>query len=184
MGGGQHDLGVKADKRLHLRRKVPQRRAGQQDFLENFARQTELLYQRIVPILAFGPHQRRGAGVGVLVGGNAAQQVVEVVGDHQKGFGGGKLFGVLVFQRRQLIRRVEGLVLDARAGVVLGKGQPGGQCVAHALGALVAVGDGIAQTLAVFIQQHKVHGPGVNADGGGGVARVVGGFQAVEHLPR
>ena len=145
--------------------------------MENFARQTELLYQRIVPVLAFGPHQCRGAGVGVLVGGNAAQQVVEVVGDHQERFGGGELFGVFVFQRRQLIRRVEGLVLDARAGVMLGKGQPGGgQCVAHALGALVAVGDGIAQALAVLVQQHKVHGPGVNADGGGGVARVVGGF--------
>ena len=68
---------------------------------------------------------------------------------------------------------------------MLGKGQPGGsQCVAHALGALIAVGDGVAQTLAVLVQQHKVHRPGVNADGGGGVARVVGGFQAVENLPR
>ena len=174
MGGGQHDLGVKADKRLHLRRKMPQRRAGHQNFLENFARQTEFLYQLVVPILTLRPHQRRGAGVGVLVGGDAAQQVVEVVGDHQKGFGGSELFGVFGFQRRQLVRGVEGLVLDARAGVMLGKGQPGGsQRVAHALGALIAVGDGIAQTLTVFVQQHKVHRPGVDAHGGGGVAGIV-----------
>ena len=57
---------------------------------------------------------------------------------------------------------------------MLGKGQPGGsQRVAHALGAFIAVGDGVAQTLAVLVQQHKVHRPSVDAHGGRGVAGIV-----------
>ena len=98
----------------------------------------------------------------------------------------GQLFRVLFFERHQLVDCVELLVLDAGAGVMLGKGQTVVtlQRLAHALGALIAVSHGIADTLAVSVQQHKVHGPGINADGRGCVPGIVGGFQAVHHFCR
>ena len=93
---------------------------------------------------------------------------------------------MLFFERHQLVDCVELLVLDAGAGVMFGKGQTVVtlQRLAHALCALIAVSHGIADTLAVSVQQHKVHGPGINADGGGGVPGIMGGLQAVHHFCR
>ena len=56
------------------------------------------------------------------------------------------------------------------------------QHLAHTLGALIAVSHGITDTLAVSVQQHKVHSPGINADGGGGVPGIVGGLQTVHNF--
>ena len=186
MGRGQNDLGVKADSLLNFRRQVPQHGPGGLDGLEDAARQTQLFDQCIVPVPAVRAHQRRGAGVRVLIGGHAAEQVVQVIGHHQERFGGGQLLRVLFFERHQLVDRVERLVLDAGAGVVVGKGQAVFlfQRLADALGALVAVGDGVADALIVRIQQHKIDGPGVDADGRGGKTCVVCSLQAVDDLLR
>ena len=93
---------------------------------------------------------------------------------------------MFLLQRHQLVDCVELLVLDAGAGVMLGKGQTVVtlQRLAHALCALIAVSHGIADTLAVSVQQHKVHGPCINADGGGGVPGIMGGLQAVHNFSR
>ena len=91
---------------------------------------------------------------------------------------------MFLLQRHQLVDCVELLVLDAGAGVMFGKGQTviTLQRLAHALCALIAISHGIADTLAVSVQQHKVHGPGINADGGGGVPGIMGGLQAVHNF--
>ena len=186
MGRGQNDLGVKADGLLNFRRQMPQHGPGGSDGLEDAARQAQLFDQCIVPVPAVRAHQRRGAGVRVLIGGHAAEQVVQVIGHHQERFGGGQLLRVLLFERHKLVDRVERLVLDAGAGVVVGKGQAVFlfQRLADALGALVTVGDGVTDALIVRIQQHKIDGPGVDADGRGGKACVVRSLQAVDDLFR
>ena len=67
---------------------------------------------------------------------------------------------------------------------MLGKGQTvvTFQQFPHTLGAFIAVGHGIADALAVSVQQHKIHRPGINANGRGGVSGIVGGFQAIHHF--
>ena len=65
---------------------------------------------------------------------------------------------------------------------MFGKGQRPRQPVALARRAPVAVGDGIAEQLPGFVQQHKVDGPGVDAQGGGDVPGVLAGFQARQHV--
>ena len=51
---------------------------------------------------------------------------------------------------------------------MLGKGQAVlfSKSFPHTLGALIAVGHGIADALAAGIQQQKIHSPGVNTNGG------------------
>ena len=88
---------------------------------------------------------------------------------------------MLIFQRRELVGRVERLVLDAGAGIVFGKGKGWFQRFAYPGGAAVPVGDGIADDLPLSVQQHKVNGPGVDAHGGGRVAGGFAGAQAFEH---
>ena len=184
MGGGQDNLSVKADFRLHSRGQVPQHRARHPDGLEDAAGQAQLGNQFLVPVLDVCPHQRRGAGVGVLIRGHTAEQIVQVIGHHQEDFCRVQLLRVFLFQRHELVNGVERLVLDAGAGIMLGKGQAVVlfQCLADALGALIAVGHGIAEAFALLIQQDEIHRPGVNADGRGGKACVMGGLQAVDDL--
>jgi len=177
VGGGQHYGAVEANFGLHFRRQAAKNRAGLADGLENAPRQAQPGDEFIVPVPACGPHQGGGGSVGILVGGHAGQLVVQVVRHHQKGLGRGQLVRVLLFQGGQLVGSVEGLVLDAGAGVVLGKWQHRLQRLAHALGTAVPVGHRIAQDLPCRVQQHKVHGPGVNAHRFGRAAGVLAGFQ-------
>ena len=149
MGRRQDDFGIKADHCLHRRGQMPHHGTRRFDRLEDPARQAEPLQQRIVPVFAVCADQRRCAGVGILIGGHAAEQVVEVVRHHQKHFGGCQLLGVFLLEGHKLVDRIERLVLDAGAGIMLGKGQAVllFKRLADALGALIAVGHGIADAL-------------------------------------
>ena len=184
MGRRQDDLGIKADLCLHRRGQMPQHGTRRFDGLEDAARQAEPLQQRIVPVFAVCADQCRCTGVGILIGGHAAEQVVEVVRHHQEGPGGCQLLGVFLLEGHKLVDRIERLVLDAGAGIMLGKGQAVllFKRLADALGALIAVGHGIADALPRLVQQNEIHRPGVNADGCGGKPGVVGSAQAVDDL--
>lgn len=97
MGGGQNDLGIKANLCPNLWSQMPQHCARRFNGLEDAARQAQLGNQCIVPISAVRTYQCRGAGVGVLVGGNAAEQIIQIIRHHQKRLGSGQLLRVLFF---------------------------------------------------------------------------------------
>ena len=92
---------------------------------------------------------------------------------------------MFLLEGHKLVDRIERLVLDAGAGIMLGKGQAVllFKRLTDALGALIAVGHGIADALPCLVQQNEIHRPGVNADGCGGKPGIVGSAQAVDDLP-
>ena len=180
MGGGQNDLTVEAHFLLNFRQQTAQHGAGGADGLEDVAGQAQFFDEFVVPVPALSVYQRGGGGVGVLVGGHAGEQVVEIVGNHQKGLGGGKLLRVFFLQRRQLVDGVELLELDAGAGVMLRKGN--GQRLPDTVGALVPVGHRVPDALTGFVQKHKVHRPGVDAHGDRRKACGAAGGHAVDDL--
>jgi hypothetical protein len=96
--------------------------------------------------------------------------------------GGGKLLWVLVLEGAELVGRVERLVLYARARVVLREGQHARtlKLLANALGARVAVANGLADAAVLGVEQDKVHAPGVDANGCGREALLVRGSEAVK----
>ena len=181
VGGGQQHGTVETGCLPDRGGKVAEDLPRHADRLEDAPRQTQPGDEFIVPVPAFGPHQRGGGSVGVFVGGHAGQLVVQVIRHHQEGPGRGQLLGMLPLEGGELIGGVEGLVLDAGAGVVLGKGQHRLQAGPFALGPAVPVGHRVAKDAAVFIQQHKVHGPGVDAQCGGDVPGGPAGAQALQH---
>ncbi len=178
MGGGQQHGAVKAHLGPDLRRQAAQRGAGHADGLEDLPGQAQGGNQPVVPVPGPGVDQGGGGGVGVLVGSDAGEQIVQVIRHHQEGLGRGQLVGMLPLKGGELIGGVEGLVLDAGAGIMVGKGQHRCQPVPLALGAAVPVGHRVADDLARAVQQHKVHCPGVNAHRGGDKTRVLAGLQA------
>ena len=182
MRGGKHHLGVEAHTARDLRAQAPQRAARHAHGQEDLCRKAQAAEKLAVPVARRCPHQRRCGRVGVLVGLLAAEQEVEVVGHHEEGARGGQLLGVLALEGAELVGRVERLVLYARARVVVREGQHARalKLLAHALGARVAVANGLAKATVMGVKQHEVHAPGVNAYRGGRETLLVCGRQPVE----
>ena len=85
---------------------------------------------------------------------------------------------MLALERDQLVERIERLTLDA-AGVIEGAGlELLVDALGDALGALVAVCDGIAHEPALRVEQNEVDAPGVDADSRGDLARIPASLEA------
>ncbi len=120
--------------------------------------------QDVIPVIAIDIHQLGRGGVGVLPVHFARQTKAEVVWDQQGMSYLRRLLWLLFDKCVQLIERVERQKLDTAAAVNclsaelrLGAGH-------YAVGAPVAVRHRQTDALAVFIKQHIVHAPGINAD--------------------
>ena len=70
-------------------------------------------------------------------------------------------------QGKQLIYRIEFLILDAGAGILFTEAEDSllFQFFADAVGSFITVGNRIRDALSLFIQQHKVHCPCINTEG-------------------
>ena len=71
-------------------------------------------------------------------------------------------FRLLLRQRTQLIKRIEGQKLDAATLINIAFAELL-LCLRHqAIGAAIAISNGQAHTLTLLVEQHKVHAPGIN----------------------
>lgn len=77
---------------------------------------------------------------------------------------------MLTLERQQLIDGIERLALNARAAIYL-IGRNDSICYGiHAAGALIAVGNRIAEHVVFGVEQHEVNRPGIDAHGFGRIA--------------
>ncbi len=166
-------------------RKMPQHGSGHLQLVENILRQPQSLHQRPVPVPADGADQCRRAGIGVFVCLHAAQDVIQIIRNHQEAPRSFQILRMLAHERRQLINRIKRLVLNAGAGVVLFKGKAvlPFQELSHSVCPLVAVGHRVPDPVTLLIQQNKVHRPGVDADGFRRKAGRMGCLQSLYHFP-
>ena len=113
-----------------------------------------------------------GAGIQHLAGGGnggfahirPAQGVSEQIGHKQQAAGFFPGFCVLLLHRQQLEQGVDGHDLAAGGGIQGIRIHPGHRFFHHALGAAVPVVHRVAQQVSVFVQQAKVHAPGIKPD--------------------
>ena len=136
-----------------------------------------------VPRALLGVEHAGSARVGVLVGLDAGQTPVEIVGDHQEGTSCLELLGMLVLEGEQLIERVERLTLNAGAGIDLGRIHNLVGNFVDAVSAGIAVGDRITDDLVVLIEQHEINTPGIDSDGGRSLSGLIlDGAQACDNM--
>ena len=86
-------------------------------------------------------------------------------------------------EREQLVDSVERLALDAGSRVYLARGHERVGDLIHPLGAVIAVGNRVANECTRLIEQGKVDCPRVDADRGGNDAGLLTcRFEALDHL--
>ena len=154
------------------------------DGREDCARQAQTRDELVIPRARARVHERRRRSVGVLVGDLARQDVTQVVGNHEECLGALELLGVLALVRHELIGGVEALELDARALVMLRErdGARALELLADALRAPVAIGDRIADALALLVEQHIVDRPRVDAHRVGRQPLLVRSGEPLDHV--
>ena len=170
MRGGQHDLRVEADRRLHGGREAAQRRAGHLQLAEDAAREAELVDHLPVPVLRARVDEVARRGVRVLVRHLAREDEVQVLRHHQEALRLLELLGMLLLERGELVDRVEEHLLDAAAGVELVGGDRGVHKRVRTFRAGVAVGHHVGAGQALLVKKNEVHAPGIDADRGGDLA--------------
>ena len=125
---------------------------GQSQSLDGFPR----------PLSALGIEEFGGGGYAILVVGLSGEEIAEQVGHEQKVLGRLELGSAL--DAEQLCQSVYLHHLNAGGGIVLG----GGECLkefpGHAGGASISIAYGIANKLAVAVNQTEVHAPGVHTN--------------------
>ena len=119
--------------------------------------------------------QRAGGSDGVLVGHFPGQQVVKIIRRKQQAMG---LLQPFLRLGHQLIDRVERLLRDAGFPVE----HFVRQLVQHRLGTIIPIGDPIGKHPPVFVYQHIIHAPGINAHGGGNNAQFSAFFHACQNV--
>ena len=176
----EHDLGVESNAVDNIGPQATECRSRHADILEDAARQVEAGDELFVPIARQGIHKRGRRCIGVFVCLHTAEHPVEIVGHHEEAACSLELPAIVTRERAELIGCVELLVLDARAPIVLLKGEDAGelQRVAHTVGAGITIAHAISGALVVLVEQHVVHGPGIDADGGRRESLFVRGGQA------
>ena len=96
-----------------------------------------------------------------------------------------QLLRVLLLQSNKLIDGVEVLLLDSGVRIQLFCGDFCLDQAVNAVGTAVPVGDCVADTVATFTQQHKIHRPGIDAYGSGDFAQRFADLQSVQNaLPK
>ena len=165
MARDERDVRLVADLLGHLRREPAEHDARHHGLLDQTGRDAETRHQLAVPVAGRRVEQARRGGVGVLVRRDAREPPVEVVGNREQALGARELVGVLLAEGHELVDRVERLTLDARAPVQLLGGDGDVDELGDALRASIAIRDGVADELALAVEQHEVAAPGVDADG-------------------
>ena len=159
MGGAQHHRGLPAHLGGNVRLQPAQHRAGNGQLREYALRQTERMQDLRVILPGLRIDKTGGSCVGVLARLHAAQSPEQIFRDHEEIVRLRQPSGFFV--RIQLIDRVEGLELDAGAGIQCFKWDNAVHLVQNRLRPAVTVGvdrvDGF-----IFFQKHIVHRPCVN----------------------
>ena len=177
MGGRQHHLRCKARLGGDSGRQRPHHRSRHGQRSEQRPGQPQTVQQLSVPAAVPGVDQAGAGGVGVLLLFHPGEQVVEIVGDHQQASGPGQLVRVFGLKGRQLVDGVEALLLDAGVCVQLRRRDQALHHGVHPLGTAVPVRHRVPQQPSFRVQQHKVHRPGVDADGGRDLSTHAAGLQ-------
>ena len=106
----------------------------------------------------------------------AGQPIIEQIGDGQKGLGDLQLRRWLQDHGQELIERVELQELDAGLLEDLLARHAAERLFEHAVGAVVAVVDRVAEQRAAAVEQGEVDAPGVQPDAGDLAAVLAAGF--------
>ena len=149
--------------------------------MEDLRGQTQSGNDLLVPGLRRSVQQIGRRCIGVLVALDSGQTEIEILGDHQQPLGLLQLLRRFLLQGGQLIEGVKGLILDAGPAVQLPGGDDPADDLLHALGTGIPVCHSITDHLILFVQQHKVHTPGVDAYGGGQLAQGLTGLQTAQN---
>ena len=80
---------------------------------------------------------------------------------------------MLVLKGKQLVERVEGLALNAGAGIDLGRVHDLVGNLVDTVGTCVAIGDRVADDLVMLVEQYKVDAPGIDTDSGRSLSGLV-----------
>ncbi len=156
-------------------RSMPPGDPGGNDRGEHVGWQSDLLHQRDIPVACVDREALRGGGDGVLVLLFPGQEEAQQVGRHQQGLGAFQQPGALVLQADELVERVERQTLDAGAAVELGGRNAPAQLGLHGAAAHIAIVVGVAQELVGGVEQPVIQPPGVDAEGGQRVVRLMRG---------
>ena len=152
------------------------------EFTEPAARDTETGEDLVVEVTAARGEQARGRGDRARPADDAGESVRKVVGQ-EKGRGDAlRVGGVFLHVSEELVRRVDGGRLVAGQVEELTVADALAENVKGARGALVTVGDDIADKLAVLIEGGPVHAPRVNGDRAGVRELLEGLLQADDRL--
>ncbi len=116
--------------------------------------------------MALGIVDLRRAGQRLLGGFDAGESKVKIIGDIEEAVGGGEDGGIVVLLRLKMIDRVDRHELDARLTINLGEGEFLKETRGTVGGAGVAVTIGIAERVAIGVEQHVIDSPRIGANAG------------------
>ena len=131
---------------------------------EPAARDTETVEDLVVEVAAARGEQAGGRGDRTRPADDAGEAVREVVGQEEGSRDALRVGGVFLQVGEQLVRRVDGGRLVAGQVEELAVADAITESVKGAGGALVAVGNDVADEFAVLLQGSPVHAPGVDGD--------------------
>ena len=108
---------------------------------------------------------------------------MEIVRCVEQGFRLFQIVRMCFFHRHQLINRIENGLLNAGAGVKLVQGDDLIDLIIHAFCPVIPVADIISDRLILFIQQNKIHAPGIHAHTAGDFPDLAAFLQPGDDLP-
>ena len=182
MRRGQNHLRLEPDLRRDLFRECTHGSLRHGNRAEHLLRDAEHIHQLVVPILRLCTHELRRCRIRVLVLHDPRQEIVQIVGNHQKMFCRRQGLGTFLPDRHKLIDRVEDLLLNPVACVErLLRNRPVDQRI-HALRPPIPIGNSIAEQLSGPIEQDKIHRPGVNPDALRNPIQRAAPLQPLDHL--
>ena len=148
---------------------------------EPAARDTETVEDHVIEVAAARGEQAGSRGDRTRPTDDAGQSIREVVGQEGR-CDALRVGGILLQVGEELVRRVDGGRLVAGQVEELAVADAITECVKGAGGALVAVGDDVADELAVLVEGSPVHAPCVNGDRAGVRELFEGLLQAGDRL--
>ena len=180
MGSRQDHGRVETDKFCDLRLERPDDGTRHGQFTEQVLRKAQCTDQVHIPGLLPGIDKSGGRSVRVFLLHHSGEQIVQIIRDHQKAPRLLQRLRLLLLQGDQLIDRIEADLLDPgplvefflRDEHLCFFGDP--VCPA------VPVGNRIGQHLFVLIQQHIVHAPGIDRDGGWDLSKFPAVLQSLQ----
>jgi hypothetical protein len=149
--------------------------AGGDDLAEEVVGDSEGVEELFIPRARVGVEHLTCGGDGELVRHCAGEEVVEEVGHEEEVGCAGEEVGVLLLEGVELEERVELHELDAGGSEDLVAGEFGEDFFEVAIGAGVAVVDGVCEELAAVVEEAEVDAPGVDADAVEGLALELAG---------